>query len=56
MKVRIRLIQQRQNDESNEKDAKWKTPGLDNVLGYWLQNLTPLHDKSVVYLQECLGP
>ena len=37
------------------KMPNWETPGPDNVLGYWLKNLTPLHEKSVVYLQDCLG-
>ena len=32
----------------------WKAPGPDNVQGYWLKNMTPLHNKLVVYLQECL--
>ena len=36
------------------KMPNWETPGPDNVLGYWLKNLTPLHEKSVVYLQDCL--
>ena len=36
------------------KIPNWKGPGPDNVQGYWLKNLTPLHDKLVVYLQECL--
>ena len=28
---------------------------MSKVQGYWLKNLTPLHDKLVVYLQDCLG-
>ena len=36
------------------KMPNWKTPGPDNVQSYWLTNLTPLHDRLVVYLQECL--
>ena len=32
----------------------WKTPGPDNVQGYWLKNSTPLHDKLMVYLLDCL--
>ena len=36
------------------KMSNWKTPGPDNVQGYWLKNLTPLHDRLVMYLQECL--
>ena len=36
------------------KMSNWKTPGPDNVQGYWLKNLTPLHDRLVVHLQECL--
>ena len=34
----------------------WKAPGPYNVQGYWLKNLTPLHDKLVMYLQEYLDP
>ena len=37
------------------KTPNWKGPGPDNLQGYWLKNLTTLHDKLVVYLQECLG-
>ena len=36
------------------KMPNWKAPGPDNVEGYWLKNLTQLHDTLVVYLQECL--
>ena len=36
------------------KMPNWKVPGPDNVQGYWLKNLTPLHDKLVAYLQDCL--
>ena len=32
----------------------WKAPGPDNVQGYLLKNLTPLHDRLVVCLQDCL--
>ena len=32
----------------------WKTPGPDNGQGYCLKNLTPLHDKLMVYLRDCL--
>ena len=31
-----------------------KPPGSDNVQGYYLKNLTPFHDKLLVYLQDCL--
>ena len=31
-----------------------ESPAPDNVQGYWLKNLTPLHDKLVVYLLDCL--
>ena len=37
-----------------KKMPNWKAPGPDNVQGYWLKNLTPLHDRLVKYLQECL--
>ena len=36
------------------KMPNWKAPGPDNVQAYWLKNLTPLHDKLVLYLQDCL--
>ena len=36
------------------KMPNWKAPAPDNAQGYWLKNLTPLHDKLVMYLQECL--
>ena len=37
-----------------KKMPNWKAPGRDNVQGYWLKNLTPLYDKLIVYLQDCL--
>ena len=37
------------------KMPNWKALGLDNVRGHWLKNLIPLHDKLVVYLQDCLN-
>ena len=33
------------------KIPNWKAPGPDNVQGYWLKKLTPLHGKLVLYLQ-----
>ena len=36
------------------KMPNWKAPGPDNVQGYWLKDLTPLHVKLMVYLQDCL--
>ena len=33
----------------------WKPLGPDNVQGYRLKNLSPLHDKLLVHLQNCLG-
>ena len=41
-------------DKMMRKMPNWRTPGPDNVQGYWLKNLTPLHGQLVVYLQECL--
>ena len=40
------------------KISNWKAPGPDKFQGYWLKNLTPLHDKLGLYVQECLdcGP
>ena len=37
------------------KMPNWKASGHGNVQGYWLKNLTPLHDKLMVYLQDCLN-
>ena len=31
------------------KMPSWKALGTDNVQGYWLDNLTPLHKKLAVY-------
>ena len=31
-----------------------KALGPDDVQGYWLKNLTPLHGRLMVYLQDCL--
>ena len=36
------------------KMSNWKARSPDNVQGYWLKNLTPLHEKLMVYLQDCL--
>ena len=36
------------------KMTNWKAPGPDNEQVYSLKNLTPLHDKLVVYLQDGL--
>ena len=40
-----------------KKMTNWKHPGPDNVQGYRLKNLknlTPSHEKLVMYLQDCL--
>ena len=36
------------------KMPNWKSPGPDNVQGYWLKSLTSLHEKLMMLLQECL--
>ena len=36
------------------KMPNWQATGPDNVHGYWLKILTPLHGKLVEYLLECL--
>ena len=36
------------------KMSNWKTPGPDNIIGHWLENLISLHDKLLVYFQDCL--
>ena len=36
------------------KMPNWKVPGPDNAQGYWLKNLTLLHDKLMVYWQDFL--
>lgn len=38
------------------KVPNWKPPGPDDVKGYWLKNLTLLHNKLLVYLQDCRDP
>ena len=30
------------------KMPNWKAPGPDNAQGYWLKNLTPLHERLLV--------
>ena len=37
------------------KMRNWKAPGPDNVQGYLLKNLTPLHDTLMVHLEDWLG-
>ena len=32
------------------KMSNWKAPGPDSVWDHWLKNLTPIHDKLLVYL------
>ena len=32
----------------------WKTPGKDDVQGQWLKNLTPLHPRIAVQLNQIL--
>ena len=36
------------------KMSNWKTPGPDNIIGHWLENLISLYDKLLVYFQDCL--
>ena len=36
------------------KMPNWKALDPNIVQGYWLKNLTPLHEKLLVYLQDCL--
>lgn len=36
------------------KMSNWKVPCPDNVQGYWLKNLTLLHDKLLLYLHGYL--
>ena len=33
----------------------WKPLGPDNVQGYRLENFSPLREKLLVRLQDCLG-
>ena len=37
------------------KMPNWKTPGKDGVEGYWLKNLTSLHPRISVQLNQILG-
>ena len=36
------------------KMPNWKAPGPGNIQGHWLENLISLHDKLLVYFQDCL--
>ena len=36
------------------KIPNWKAPGPDGVQGFWLKNLSALHRKLAIYLDECL--
>ena len=37
-----------------KKMPNWKGPGPDGVQGYWLKNLTCLHEQITFQLDECL--
>ena len=37
------------------KIPNWKSPGPDGVQGYWLKNLTSLHQRIASQLNECQG-
>ena len=32
----------------------WKSPGPDGVQGYWLKNLTSIHQRLALQLNDCL--
>ena len=36
------------------KMPNWKASGPENLQGHWLENLIPLHNKLLVYFQDCL--
>ena len=36
------------------KMPNWKSPGPDGVQGYWIKNLSNLHNSIVVQLDRCL--
>ena len=36
------------------KMSSWNSADPDNVLGYWLKNLSPVHDRFLVHFQDCL--
>ena len=36
-----------------EKMASWKSPGPDDLHGYWLKNFTTVHARLVEQLNEC---
>ena len=37
------------------KMRNWEARGLHNALGHWLKYLTPLHDRLLVFLKDCLN-
>ena len=39
---------------SSKKDENWKTPGKDKIHGYWIKNLTNLHERLAWQLQSVL--
>ena len=36
------------------KMSNWKSPGPDNVQGFWLKNFTKMHDKLLNNLAQCI--
>ena len=49
VKLEISLVKQKL-----KKMPNWKGPGPDGVQGYWLNNLTYLHERITFQLYECL--
>ena len=37
------------------KMRNWEARGPHNALGHWLKYLTPLHDRLLVFLKDCLN-
>ena len=34
--------------------SNWKSPGPNNIQGFWLKNLTKMHDKLLHNLIQCI--
>ena len=40
--------------KSLRKMSNWKSPGPDNVQGFWLKNFTTMHDRLLNNLTQCI--
>ena len=48
------IIDEKKVSSKVRKIPNWKSPGPDGVQGYWLKNLTSLHQRIASQLNECL--